>query len=89
MIVVFANVKINVSDVSKVFSGHSKRFKVSAVKNANGKILSGCVKITEFDKKGKKVSADDEDVDYVREKLEDALGEEILEIDDDDDLMFK
>ncbi len=89
MIVVFAYAETGVSDVSKVFPGNSKRFKVSAVKNADGKILSGCVKISEFDKKGKRVSADDEDVDYVREKLEDALGEEILEIDEDDDLMFK
>lgn len=89
MIVVFANKEINTRDVSKVLADVNGRFKVSAVKRKNGKTLRGCVKIVEIDKHGKQISEDDEDTEYVREKLEDTLGEEILEIDDNDDVRFR
>lgn len=87
MIVVFANKRITTKDVSNVLS--KSRFKVSAVKRTNGKLVGGCVKIKEFYRSGKQVPEDDEDTEYVREKLEDTLGEEILEIDENDDMRFK
>lgn len=87
MIVVFANKKITANNVSNVLS--KSRFKVSAVKGTNGKFVSGCVKIKELYRNGTQVPEDDEDTEYVREKLEDALGVEILEIDENNDIRFK
>ncbi len=89
MIVVFANKKVTPKDVSDALSKVGGKFKVFAVKNKNGKIVSGCAKVVKIGKNGKPIDHDDEYVDYVRETLEDDLGEEILEIDDNDDIRFK
>lgn len=88
MIVIFRDKGITAGEVSDALNKNNMLFSISGLERSTGKLVRGLFLIKKIDKHGRMTDGDDEDTEYVREKLEDDLGTEITEIDDDDDVRF-